>query len=91
MLFIIGDEGAGDLQVVYMRQGVGIAQLPGEEHDVAGILALFIDPFNIFKLTVNIFLKQAAKILILDRSVDDVHGDLRTDNADGNHRTLLSV
>ena len=43
MFILIGDQGTGDLDIRYMGQHVGIAQLPGEEHNVAGILALFVN------------------------------------------------
>ena len=70
MLILIGDQGTGDLDIRYMGQHVGIAQLPGEEHNVAGILALFVNILDLLQAVIHIFMEETAEILRSMRSMD---------------------
>ena len=71
MLILIGDQGTGDLDIRYMGQHVGIAQLPGEEHNVAGILALFVNILDLLQAVIHIFMEETAEILHCNgRSMD---------------------
>ena len=58
MLILIGDQGTGDLDIRYMGQHVGIAQLPGEVHNVAGILALFVNILDLLQAVIHIFMEE---------------------------------
>lgn len=74
MLILIGDQGTGDLDIRYMGQHVGIAQLPGEEHNVAGILALFVNILDLLQAVIHIFMEETAEILHCNGTVDEIQG-----------------
>lgn len=85
MLILIGDQGTGDLDIRDMGQHVGIAQLPGEEHNVAGILALFVNILDLLQSVVHIFMEETAEILHCNGPVNEIHGFLWAYDADGDH------
>lgn len=85
MLILIRDQGTGNLDIRNMGQHIGITQLSGEKHNVAGILALFVDALDLLQPVVHIFMEETAEILHGNGPVDEIHGFLRADNADGDH------
>ena len=84
MLCLIGHKGTGLFDIGDVHKLV-VAELAAAEDNIAVILAFIIDILDFLQGVVNVFVKNAAEIILFNDTVDGLKGHLRADNADSDH------
>ena len=87
MLCLIGNKGAGLTDFFYIGKLI-VTKFPAAENNVAIVLALVIDRFNLLQGMVYIFMEDTAEIVLGNHPVDSLQRNLGADDADCNHKIL---
>ena len=84
---LIGRKGTWDAVIRKLVLDIVIAQLAGEENDIALSLHILVDGIDIAHLPINILKKLTAEIMLCDDLLYRLQRMIRTNNCNINHRS----
>lgn len=85
ILGTVSGKGTGDMDVWESVFDIVVTQFTGEKNHIAVVLAVRVDPVDVRKFIVNVFVEFAAEIMLLDDLADGFQGAAGADNGHGDH------